>query len=57
MGWRTGREVGAGMTVMVVDKTVVGIGGRLRVAVGGGHEVGGVEHLDANFQSQNSIQK
>ena len=56
MGWRTGRELGAGMTVMVVDKTVVGIGGRLRVAVGGGHEVGGVEHLDANFQSQNSIQ-
>ena len=44
------------MTVMVVDKTVVGFGGQLRVAVGGGHEVGGVEHLDANFQSQNSIQ-
>ena len=42
------------MTVMVVDKTVVGIGGRLLVAVGGGHEVGGVEHLDANFQSQKS---
>ena len=56
MGWRTGRELGAGMTVMVVDKTVVGIGGRVLVAVGGGHEVGGVEHLDANFQSQKSIQ-
>ena len=42
------------MTVMVVDKTV--LGGRVLVAVGGGQEVGGVEHLDANFQSQNSIQ-
>ena len=44
MGWRTGREVGAGRTVMV-DMTEVGTEGRLLTARGGGEEVGGEEHL------------
>ena len=44
VGWRTGREEGAGRTVMV-DMTVVGTEGRLLLAVGGGEELGGEEHL------------
>ena len=48
VGWRTGREVGAGRTVMV-DMTVVGTEGRLLTAVGGGEDVGGEEHLGCKF--------
>ena len=33
----------------MVDKTVVGTEGRLLMAVGGGEEVGGVEHLGCKF--------
>ena len=45
VGWRTGREEGAGRTVMVDDMTVVGTEGRLLLAVGGGEELGVEEHL------------
>ena len=48
VGWRTGREVGAGRTVMV-DMTEVGTEGRLLTAVGDGEEVGGEEHLGCKF--------
>ena len=48
VGWRTGKEVGAGRIVMV-DMTDVGTEGRLLTARGGGEEVGGEEHLGCKF--------
>ena len=56
VGWRTGREVGAGRTVMV-DMTVVGTEGRLLMAVGVGRMWEERSTWDANFQSRKAFQK
>ena len=41
----------------MVDMTVVGTEGRLLMAVGGGEDVGGEEHLGCKFQSRKAFQK